>query len=159
MFMLRRSSRRRKHLKTGFWRRVVESVRKVHSEMTIMPSPKFMNTICLPPPPPLGTEIGGHDSGNDDDDVFSGKRSSEGVEVLRVEPTWTSTSGICGYASAMSLRDLGNNDDDDECCSDVEEGDDMIDEKAEEFIMRFHQQMKMQNQVYTQRCKAQKGLF
>ncbi|KAH0876460.1 LOW QUALITY PROTEIN: hypothetical protein HID58_063854 [Brassica napus] len=37
MFMLRRR-RRRKAFNTRFWRRVVESVRKVHSEITIMPT-------------------------------------------------------------------------------------------------------------------------
>lgn len=40
----------------------------------------------------------------------------------------------------------------------VEEGDEMIDEKAEEFIVRFYEQMKMQKQVYTERCKA-KGII
>jgi len=60
----------------------------------------------------------------------------------------------------MSLRDLDYpyDDDIDECYSDVQGGDDMIDEKAEEFIVRFYAQMKMQNQVYTDRCKA-KGIL
>ncbi|ESQ36669.1 hypothetical protein EUTSA_v10009861mg [Eutrema salsugineum] len=161
MFMLRRR-RRRKSFNTGFWRRVVESVRKVHSEITIMPSPKFINTIVLPPAPPAATEIGqdgGHD--DDDDNDGSGDRLSEAIEVFTAASS-SSSSGISGYGSAMSLRDLDchyeEDDDDVECYSDVEGGDDMIDIKAEEFIVRFYEQMKMQNQVYTERCKA-KGII
>lgn len=169
MFMLRRR-RRRKTFNTRFWRRVVESVRKVRSEITIMPSSNFINTIVLPPaPPPLpATDMGG-DSGDhndndndDDDDNDSGDRLSEAMEVFTAASS-SSSSGISGYGSAMSLRDLDYPYDDDideeedECYSDIEGGDDMIDEKAEEFIVRFYAQMKMQNQVYTDRCKA-KGI-
>lgn len=160
MFMLRRR-RRRKTFNTRFWRRVVESVRKVRSEITIMPSSNFINTIVLPPAPPLpGTEeMGGDGGGGDDGDGDSGDRLSEAMEVFTAASS-SSSSGISGYGSAMSLRDLDypyddiDEDDEDECYSDVEGGDDMIDEKAEEFIVRFYEQMKMQNQVYTDRCKA-----
>lgn len=158
MFMLRRR-RRRKAINTGFWRRVVESVRKVHSETTIMPSSNFINTIVLPPVPPPLTESGqdgdNHDDGDDVDD--SGDRISEAMEVFTAAST-SSSSGISGYGSAMSLRDLDyhydENDDDVECYSDGEGGDDMIDKKAEEFIVKFYAQMKMQNQAYSQRCKG-----
>ncbi|KAG7613833.1 hypothetical protein ISN44_As05g057060 [Arabidopsis suecica] len=134
MFMLRR----RRTSNTRFWRRVVESVRKVRSEITIMPA----------------TEMGGDDGDNEVDD-----RLSETMEVFTA-PSSSSSSGISGYGSAMSLRDLDYpyDDDIDECYSDVQGGDDMIDEKAEEFIVRFYAQMKMQNQVYTDRCKA-KGIL
>ncbi|CAL9213455.1 unnamed protein product [Arabidopsis halleri] len=164
MFMLRRR-RRRKTFNTRFWRRVVESVRKVRSEITIMPSSNFINTIVLPPaPPPLpATEMGGDGGDNDNDDDDSGDSLSEAMEVFTAASS-SSSSGISGYGSAMSLRDLDYPYDDDideeedECYSDVEGGDDMIDEKAEEFIVRFYAQMKMQNQVYTDRCKA-KGIM
>ncbi|KFK42623.1 hypothetical protein AALP_AA1G019400 [Arabis alpina] len=160
MFMLRRR-RRRKPFNTGFWRRVVESVRNVHSEITIMPSSKFINTIVLPPPL---TEMNGDGGANNDDDDEeeddSGDRLSEAIDVFTAASS-SSSSGIAGYGSAVSLRDLGyreddsnDDNDDDECYSDVEEGDNMIDEKAEEFILKFYEQMKMQNQVYSDRCKA-----
>lgn len=165
MFMLRRR-RRRKPFNTGFWRRVVESVRNVHSEITIMPSSKFINTIVLPSP---ATEING-DSGDENDEEEeedSGDRLSEAMGVFTAASS-SSSSGISGYGSAMSLRDLGyredddddhdDDNDDDECYSDVEEGDNMIDEKAEEFILKFYEQMKMQNQVYSERSKA-KGVM
>ncbi|KAL1221525.1 hypothetical protein V5N11_025372 [Cardamine amara subsp. amara] len=164
MFMLRRR-RGRKSFKTGFWRRVVESVRKVRSEITIMPSSSFINTIVPPPLSPPATEKGGDGGGGGDDDDDSGEHLSEATEVFTAASS--SSSGITGYGSAMSLRDLGYREDDDdddddgdedECYSDMEGGDDMIDEKAEEFIMRFYEQMKMQNQVYTDRCKA-KGIM
>lgn len=157
MFMLRRR-RRRKAINTGFWRRVVESVRKVHSEITIMPSSNFINTIVLPPAPPPLTESQDGDKDGDEDDVDdSGDRISEAMEVFTAAST-SSSSGISGYGSAMSLRDLDyhydeNDDDDVECYSDGEGGDDMIDKKAEEFIVKFYAQMKMQNQAYSQRCK------
>ncbi|CDY15258.1 BnaC05g01370D [Brassica napus] len=146
MFMLRRR-RRRKAFNTRFWRRVVESVRKVHSEITIMPT--------------------SNQDGGDDADVIndeSGDRLTEAIEIFTAASS-SSSSGISGYASAMSLRDLDHHyddededDDDVDCYSDVEEGDEMIDEKAEEFIVRFYEQMKMQKQVYTERCKA-KGII
>lgn len=152
MFMLRRR-RRTKTVNTRFWRRMVDSVRKVRTEITIMPSSSPINTIDLPPAPPTAaSEIGGADGD-------SGERLSEAVEVFTAASS--SASGISGYGSAMSLRDLDcpydDEDDDDECYSDVEGGDDMIDEKAEAFIVRFYEQMKMQNQVYTERCKAKGG--
>ncbi|CAH2039094.1 unnamed protein product [Thlaspi arvense] len=155
MFMLRRS-RRRKSFHTGFWRRVVESVRNVHSESTIMPSSNFINTIVLPPAPTPAADIG-HEGGDDDDDDESRDRLSEVKEVFTAASS--SSSGISGYGSAMSLRDLDyhHDDNDVEYYSDVEGGDDMIDEKAEEFILKFHAQMKMQNHVYSERCKAKRG--
>ncbi|CAH8305320.1 unnamed protein product [Eruca vesicaria subsp. sativa] len=170
MFMLRRR-RRRKAFNTRFWRRVVESVRKVHSEITIMPKSKSTNTILLPPAPPPATENGqnGGDDADGDDVVVvadeSRDRLTEATEVFTAASS-SSSSGISGYASAMSLRDLDHHydedededDDDADCYSDVEGGDEMIDEKAEEFIVRFYAQMKMQNQVYTERCKA-KGIM
>ena len=166
MFMLRRR-RRRKAFNTRFWRRVVESVRKVHSEITIMPTSNSTNTILLPPAPPPATETnqdGGEDADADVVNAESGDRLTETIEVFTAASS-SSSSGISGYASAMSLRDLDHHYDDDEdddddvdCYSDVEEGDEMIDEKAEEFIVRFYAQMKMQNQVYTERCKA-KGII
>lgn len=162
MFMLRRR-RRRKAFNTRFWRRVVESVRKVHSEITIMPTSKSTNTILLPP----ATTMEISQDGGDDADVIndeSGDRLTEVIEVFTAASS-SSSSGISGYASAMSLRDLDHHyddededDDDVDCYSDVEEGDEMIDEKAEEFIVRFYEQMKMQKQVYTERCKA-KGII
>ncbi|CAH8250937.1 unnamed protein product [Arabidopsis lyrata] len=139
MFMLRRR-RRRKTFNTRFWRRVVESV-----------------------PTEMGGDGGDNDNDDDDDDDDSGDRLSEAMEVFTAASS-SSSSGISGYGSAMSLRDLDYPYDDDideeedECYSDVEGGDDMIDEKAEEFIVRFYAQMKMQNQVYTDRCKA-KGIM
>ncbi|KAF8112925.1 hypothetical protein N665_0058s0026 [Sinapis alba] len=156
MFMLRRR-RRRKAFNTKFWRRVVESVRKVHSEITIMPTSNSTNTILLPP---ATTEIS--QDGGDDADDESGDRLTEATEVFTAASS-SSSSGITGYASAMSLRDLDHHydhedDDDVDCYSDVEEGDEKIDEKAEEFIVRFYEQMKMQNQVYTERCRA-KGII
>lgn len=166
MFMLRRR-RRRKAFNTRFWRRVVESVRKVHSEITIMPTSNSTNTILLPPAPPPATETsqdaGDHDAHHVDGDAdASGDRLTEAIEVFTAASS-SSSSGISGYASAMSLRDLDHHYDDDEddevdCYSDIEEGDEMIDEKADEFIVRFYAQMKMQNQVYTERCKA-KGII
>ncbi|XP_010481177.1 PREDICTED: uncharacterized protein LOC104760020 [Camelina sativa] len=162
MFMLRRR-RRRKTFNTRFWRRVVESVRKVRSEITIMPSSNFINTIVLAPPPlPACTETEGEDGVGVEDVDESGDRLSEAIEVFTAASS-SSSSGISGYGSAMSLRDLeypydDDIDEEDECYSDVEGGDDMIDEKAEEFIVRFYEQMKMQNQVYSDRCKA-KGIM
>ncbi|KAJ4914716.1 Uncharacterized protein Rs2_00266 [Raphanus sativus] len=168
MFMLRRR-RRRKAFNTRFWRRVVESVRKVHSEIKIMPTSNSTNTILLPPVPETNQDGGDNAVDNVvDDDVVdgeSGDRLTEAIEVFTAASS-SSSSGISGYASAMSLRDLDHHYDDDEddddddvdCYSDVEEGDEMIDEKAEEFIERFYEQMKMQNQVYTERCKA-KGII
>ncbi|CAN6876624.1 unnamed protein product [Brassica oleracea var. botrytis] len=167
MFMLRRR-RRRKAFNTRFWRRVVESVRKVHSEITIMPTSKSTNTILLPPAPLPATTTEISQDGGDDADVIndeSGDRLTEAIEIFTAASS-SSSSGISGYASAMSLRDLDHHyddededdDDDVDCYSDVEEGDEMIDEKAEEFIVRFYEQMKMQKQVYTERCKA-KGII
>ncbi|WZZ19866.1 hypothetical protein YC2023_121253 [Brassica napus] len=142
MFMLRRR-RRRKAFNTRFWRRVVESVRKVHSEITIMPTSKSTNTILLPPAPLPATTMEISQDGGDDADVIndeSGDRLTEAIEVFTAASS-SSSSGISGYASAMSLRDLDHHyddededDDDVDCYSDVEEGDEMIDEKAEEFI-------------------------
>ncbi|OAP12401.1 hypothetical protein AXX17_AT1G01840 [Arabidopsis thaliana] len=125
-----------------------------------MLSSTFINTIILPPtPPPLpATEMGGDDGDNDNkDDDDSEDRLSETMEVFTAA-TSSSSSGISGYGSAMSLYDDDIDEEQDECYSDVEGGDDMIDEKAEEFIVRFYAQMKMQNQVYTDRCKA-KGIY
>ncbi|KFK30791.1 hypothetical protein AALP_AA6G026400 [Arabis alpina] len=75
----------------------------------------------------------------------------------------SSSSGISGYGSAKSLRDIHcldedaddcYDDDDDECYGDDDGGDEMIDVKAEEFIVKFYEQMRMQNQAYTERYKA-----
>ncbi|KAF3583857.1 hypothetical protein F2Q69_00025669 [Brassica cretica] len=70
MFMLRRR-RRRKAFNTRFWRRVVESVRKVHSEITIMPTSKSTNTILLPPAPLPATTTEISQDGGDDADVIN----------------------------------------------------------------------------------------
>ncbi|KAG7652834.1 hypothetical protein ISN44_As01g001700 [Arabidopsis suecica] len=114
-----------------------------------MTSSTFINTIVLPPaPPPLpATEMGGDDGDNDnEDDDDSEDRLSETMEVFTAASS-SSSSGISGYGSAMSLYDDDIDEEQDECYSDVEGGDDMIDEKAEEFIVRFYAQMKMQNQL------------
>jgi len=98
-----------------------------------MPSSTFTNTIVLPPaPPPLpATEMGGDDGDNDnEDDDDSEGRLSETMEVFTAASS-SSSSGISGYGSAMSLYDDDIDEEEDECYSDVEGGDDMIDEKAE----------------------------
>ncbi|KAF2546937.1 hypothetical protein F2Q70_00019217 [Brassica cretica] len=84
MFMLRRR-RRRKAFNTRFWRRVVESVRKVHSEITITPTSKSTNTILLPPAPLPATTTEISQDGGDDADVIndeSGDQNQEDPPVI-----------------------------------------------------------------------------
>ncbi|XP_010556708.1 PREDICTED: uncharacterized protein LOC104825949 [Tarenaya hassleriana] len=163
MFMLRR--RRRKPFKPGFWRRLVQSVRHLNKDpacVTIIPS-SDITMLALPGKKATGEEeeVAAKDGG----DVI--EQLSETLEGFTVPSS--SSSGISGYGSAMSLRDMeypdyydeyDNDDDDDDDDGrggyGVGGGDDMIDVKAEEFIAKFYAQMRMQNQAYTERCKAKR---
>ncbi|CAN8248071.1 unnamed protein product [Cochlearia groenlandica] len=131
LFMLRRRRRETKPYYNGFWRRVVDSFKlSKNDSITIMPS---SNITLLPSSSPA--------SNNNADKL------SEIVEVFTATSS-SSSSGISGYGSAKSLRDMDCLDEDEECYGDVDEGDEMIDVKAEEFIVRFYEQMRMQNQAY-----------
>lgn len=142
LYMLRRR-RRRKPSNNGFWRRFVESVRLLKDEnITTLPS----SNIMIMPPLSSATE---------EAPVSSDDQLSEMVEVFTATSS-SSSSGISGYGSAKSLRDMDCLDegDDDDGYDDDDGGDEMIDVKAEEFIVRFYEQMRMQNQAYTGRYKA-----
>ncbi|CAH8322699.1 unnamed protein product [Eruca vesicaria subsp. sativa] len=148
LFMLRRR-RRTKPFKNGFWRRLVESFQPP-SNITMQPP---SNITIMPPASPV----------KEKSPARSEDQLSEMVEVLTATSS-SCSSGISGYGSAKSLRDMDcldeddyDDDDDEDCYGDVDGGDEMIDVKAEEFIERFYEQMRIQNQAYTGRCKA-KGM-
>lgn len=147
LYILRRR-RRRKPFNNGFWRRVVESFRQLKNDnITILPS---SHITILPPSSPAAAKVEAPASSVDE--------LSEMVEVFTTT-SCSSSSGISGYGSAKSLRDIdcldddGYDDDDDECYGDDDGGDEMIDVKAEEFIVRFYEQMRMQNQAYCTKPK------
>lgn len=147
LYMLRRR-RRTKPFKNGFWRRVVESFQQLKNDKITMQPPS--NITIMPPASPVKEKP---PASNDD-------RLSEMVEVFTATSS-SCSSGISGYGSAKSLRDMDcldededDDDDDEDCYRDVDGGDEMIDVKAEEFIERFYEQMRMQNQAYTGRCKG-----
>ncbi|CAL9232818.1 unnamed protein product [Arabidopsis halleri] len=143
LYMLRRR-RRSKPINNGFWRRVVESIGQLKNDnVTVLPSSNI--TILPPSSAPVTEEV----LASSDDQV------SEMVEVFTATSS-SCSSGISGYGSAKSLRDMDclDEDDDDEYYGNDDGGDEMIDAKAEEFIVRFYEQMRMQNQAYTERNKA-----
>ncbi|KAG7553264.1 hypothetical protein ISN45_Aa06g038040 [Arabidopsis thaliana x Arabidopsis arenosa] len=155
LYMLRRR-RRSKPLNNGFWRRVVESIGQLKNDnVTVLPSSNI--TILPPSSAPVTEEV----LASSDDQV------SEMVEVLTATSS-SCSSGISGYGSAKSLRDMDcldeddddyDDDDDDEYYGNDDGGDEMIDAKAEEFIVRFYEQMRMQNQAYTERNKAKEMMM
>ncbi|ESQ37875.1 hypothetical protein EUTSA_v10028992mg [Eutrema salsugineum] len=154
LYMIRRR-RRRKPFNNGFWRRVVESFRHLKNDnITILPS--STNNMILPSSSPV----------KDESPASSDDQLSEMVEVFTATSS-SSSSGISGYGSAKSLRDMDcldeddedDDDDEDECYGDDDGGDEMIDVKAEEFIVRFYEQMRMQNQAYTERYKAKEMMM
>lgn len=143
LYMLRRR-RRRKPFNNGFWRRVVESFRQLKNDnITVLPSSRI---TILPSSSPAGKE---------EAPASSVDQLSEMIEVFTAT-SCSSSSGISGYGSAKSLRDMDGDldEDDDDDGYDDDEGDEMIDVKAEEFIVRFYEQMRMQNQAYSGRYKA-----
>ncbi|KAL1215913.1 hypothetical protein V5N11_028493 [Cardamine amara subsp. amara] len=144
LYMLRRQ-RRRKPSNNGFWRRFVESVRLLKNDNVTSTLPSSNNMIM----PPLSSPA------TEEAPVSSDDQVSEMVEVFTATSS-SSSSGISGYGSAKSLRDMDclDEDDDDEYYGDDGGGDEMIDVKAEEFIVKFYEQMRMQNQAYTGRYKA-----
>ncbi|KAJ0265098.1 Cotton fiber protein [Hirschfeldia incana] len=148
LYMLRRR-RRTKPFKNGFWRRVAESFQQLKSDNSIMQPPS--NITIMPPTSPV----------KEKPQVRSDDQLSEMVEVFTATSS-SCSSGISGYGSAKSLRDIDcldeDDDNDEDCYGGVDGGDEMIDVKAEEFIERFYEQMRMQNQAYTGRCKA-KGMM
>ncbi|KAL9285421.1 hypothetical protein AtEden1_Chr4g0274181 [Arabidopsis thaliana] len=153
LYMLRRR-RRSKPLNNGFWRRVVESFGQLKNDnVTVLPSSSNI-TILPPSSSPVTDEV----PASSDDQV------SEMVEVLTATSS-SCSSGISGYGSAKSLRDMDfldeddDDDDDDEYYGNDDGGDEMIDAKAEEFIVRFYEQMRMQNQAYTERYKAKEMMM
>lgn len=148
LYMLRRR-RRTKPFKNGFWRRVVESFQQLKNDNITMQPPS--NITIMPPDSPV----------KEKPPASSDDQLSEMVEVFTATSS-SCSSGISGYGSAKSLRDMDcldeDDDDNEDCYGDVDGGDEMIDVKAEEFIERFYEQMRMQNQAYTGRCKA-KGMM
>lgn len=151
LYMLRRRRRRSKPFNNGFWRRFVESFRQLKNDdiTTLLPSSNI--TIMPPSTSPAMEEV----SRSSDDQI------SEMVEVFTATSS-SCSSGISGYGSAKSLRDMDclDEDDDDDYNDDDEYygnddgGDEMIDAKAEEFIVKFYEQMRVQNQAYSQRYKT-----
>lgn len=149
LYMLRRR-RRIKPFKNGFWRRVVESFQQSKNDKITMQPP--YNITIMPSASPV----------KEKPPASSDDQLSELVEVFTATSS-SCSSGISGYGSAKSLRDMDcldedDDDDDEDCYGDVDGGDEMIDVKAEEFIERFYEQMRMQNQAYIGRCKA-KGMM
>ncbi|KAL0712550.1 hypothetical protein Bca4012_019528 [Brassica carinata] len=153
LYMLRHR-RRTKPFKNGFWRRVVESFQQLKNDNITMQPPS--NITIMPPASPV----------KEKPPASSDDQLSEMVEVFTATSS-SCSSGISGYGSAKSLRDMDcldeddddyDDDDEEDCYGDVDGGDEMIDVKAEEFIGRFYEQMRMQNQAYTGRCKA-KGMM
>ncbi|EOA22687.1 hypothetical protein CARUB_v10003391mg [Capsella rubella] len=159
LYMLRRRRRRTrsKPFNNGFWRRFVESfnrhqLKNDDDDVTTLPS----STIAIMPPPSSSPPATEEVPASSDDQL------SEMVEVFTATSS-SCSSGISGYGSAKSLRDMDcldeeeddDDDDDDEYYGNDDGGDEMIDAKAEEFIVRFYEQMRVQNQAYTERYNLQ----
>ncbi|XP_010429273.1 PREDICTED: uncharacterized protein LOC104713777 [Camelina sativa] len=153
LYMLRRRRRRSKPFNNGFWGRFADSFRQLRND-DIKTLPSSNITITPPSSSPAAME---EVAASSDDQV------SEMVEVFTATSS-SCSSGIAGYGSAKSLRDMDcldedDYDDDDDDYGNDDGGDEMIDAKAEEFIVRFYEQMRLQNQAYTERYKAKSEMM
>ncbi|KAI4381232.1 hypothetical protein MLD38_007326 [Melastoma candidum] len=77
--------------------------------------------------------------------------SSPASVLIPLSPDFSSSASdgsMSRYASAINLRELGESNDNDSKAGngkDDDDGDNMIDLKAEDFIARFYEQMRIQN--------------
>lgn len=110
------------------WKKLVGSMRPLHMQEGVPSPPSSVGSDCTP------TRRGMYDE----------------TIVLESPATPASSASMSQYASAVSLRDLVDSSDDEEE-EDPDEvfdavcGDEMIDVKAEEFIAKFYQQIRIQN--------------
>ncbi|GKU86969.1 hypothetical protein SLEP1_g1432 [Rubroshorea leprosula] len=123
----------------GSWKAVLGSMRPMH----------LNNNVHSPPPAFQDKRI-----------TFSPEHDRPSSEELFTPPfspfqdTATSSSysscGVSRYTSATNLQELQNSeessgDESDQCARYDDNGDEMIDAKAEEFINQFYQQIRIQN--------------
>lgn len=125
LFMIRRRSEKSKSVNMasrGLWKRLVGSMRPLHLQGNTPPA------IELEPNMTPRTERY--------EDVQFGPVSPRGAASSS-----SSVDSMSRYASAVNLQELDptNGDEDNE-----ENGDDMIDAKAEQFIAQFYEQIKLQ---------------
>ncbi|KAJ4955433.1 hypothetical protein NE237_012216 [Protea cynaroides] len=140
LFMILRGSNKKSksvHVEVaskGLWRRIVGSMRPLHlhdHKLQAEPTPPLSITIDIlhEPPSPMSPQ------------TISSPSSSQASN---------STDSTRLYASAPNLQELGRtagcncHDDIDEIEEFSDCGDEMIDVKAEEFIARFYEQMRLQ---------------
>ncbi|KAJ7977627.1 Cotton fiber protein [Quillaja saponaria] len=144
LFMLRRRSKKSKSLPVevaskGTWKRLLGTMRPLH-----------LQSNRSDPSPPLNHDhdhVTIMDHHDDDVSVYTTPRS----------PAESPEASMSRYASAVNLQELDNGGNDDvitveDVTYDLNDGDEMIDAKAEEFIAHFYQQMRLQRLDSADRC-------
>lgn len=129
LFMIRRRSEKSKSVNMasrGLWKRLVGSMRPLH----------LQGNTPAPAPPAIEQEPNMTPKTELYEDVQFGPVSPRGAASSS-----SSVDSMSRYASAVNLQELDptNGDEDDE-----EDGDEMIDAKAEQFIAQFYEQIKLQ---------------
>ncbi|KAI3414385.1 uncharacterized protein J3R85_016384 [Psidium guajava] len=79
------------------------------------------------------------------EDMLSSPMSTPCKKTCFSSPSSSSEEGMSRFASALNLVDLDCESEDSDPDPNVEEGDETIDAKAEQFIARFYEQMRAQN--------------
>ncbi|XP_060178546.1 uncharacterized protein LOC132608815 [Lycium barbarum] len=137
----------------GDWKKLVGSMRPLHlQDNNINTSPAYCAT-SISSPSALSSSSGTmsqYASANDLkalDDTMSQYASANDLKSLDVDVPAASSGTMSQYASANNLQELDEEEEeeDPDQVFDAIGADDMIDAKAEQFILQFYQQMRRQN--------------
>lgn len=145
LYMLRRKSGKSKSIHVdvaskGMWKNVVGSMRPLHLQSNQSPPPSIE---ALPMPKPVIELV---------DEVFTPPMSPS-VANEASSSSASSEDSMSRYASAVNLQELDrcNDSDGEDDGYGGYDGDEMIDAKAEEFIARFYEQMRLQTLRYNRK--------
>ncbi|XP_061353196.1 uncharacterized protein LOC133297975 [Gastrolobium bilobum] len=125
----------------SIWRKMVGSMRPLHLQSSQSPR-SFSETDSQPPTPSLTATS----------------------DYLAEDESYSPSPPSTRYASAEGLNELMQSDEENEKhgeileeCKEHDNGDDMIDAKADEFIAQFYQQMRLQRLSFTDRVYKERS--
>ncbi|XP_022155315.1 uncharacterized protein LOC111022447 [Momordica charantia] len=116
----------------GMWKRLIDSMRPLHLQSNQSPE----QTLSLPSTAPK-SPLHNSPSVENFEDVLS---PSFSPNIVELSPS--SIDNMSRYASAVNLQEL--DEDNNNGKANVNDGDEMIDAKAEVFIAQFYEQMRLQ---------------
>ncbi|CAN4098244.1 unnamed protein product [Withania somnifera] len=114
----------------GDWKKLVGSMRPLHLQDNDDDDDNNNTVHCVTSPSSASGTMNQYASTND---------------LKALDDTYKSSGSMSQYASADNLQELDEQEDDPDQAFDAVGADDMIDAKAELFILQFYQQMRRQN--------------